>query len=83
LVDGGITDNLGLLAIYEMVEVAGGAKQFLDYIGGKPSPHFVVISLNPSTTPVVKMELSNKIPTSLSLDKKHVDWTSHALLDTF
>lgn len=28
-VDGGITDNLGLRAIYEIVEVAGGVKAFL------------------------------------------------------
>lgn len=62
LVDGGITDNLGLLAIYEMVEVAGGAKAFMNFIGGKPSPNFVVISVNASTRPTAIMELSNEIP---------------------
>jgi len=62
LVDGGITDNLGLLAIYEMVEVAGGAKAFMDFIGGEPAPHFVVISVNASTNPTTTMELSNEIP---------------------
>lgn len=62
LVDGGITDNLGLLAIYEMVEVAGGAKAFMNFIGGKPSPNFVVISVNASTKPTAIMELSNEIP---------------------
>lgn len=61
LVDGGITDNLGLLAIYEMVEVAGGVKRFMDSINGKSSSRFVVISVNASTTPTSTMELSNKI----------------------
>ncbi|MEA3275160.1 MAG: patatin-like phospholipase family protein [Pseudomonadota bacterium] len=35
-VDGGITDNLGLRAIYEVVEVAGGAKAFLRKFDRKP-----------------------------------------------
>jgi len=62
LVDGGIIDNLGLLAIYEMVEVAGGAKRFLDSIGGTPAPRFVVISVNASTTPRYDIELTNEAP---------------------
>ena len=62
LVDGGITDNLGLLAIYEMVEVAGGAKSFLDSIGGVPAPHIIMISVNASTTPQYDIELTNENP---------------------
>ena len=62
LVDGGITDNLGLLAIYEMVEIAGGAKNFLDSMGGVPAPHFIVISVNASTTPQYDIELTNENP---------------------
>ena len=42
LVDGGLTDNLGLLAIYEMVEVAGGAQSFMDSIDGAIAQNFVV-----------------------------------------
>ena len=74
LVDGGITDNLGLLAIYEMVEVAGGAKPFMKFIGGEPSPHFVVISVNASTNPTTTMELSNEIPS--------LEYTINSITDT-
>ena len=35
LVDGGITDNLGLLAFQETIDVAGGARAFLDHVGGE------------------------------------------------
>lgn len=62
LVDGGITDNLGLLAIYEMVEVAGGARKFLDAIGARPAPHFLVISVNASASPQYDIESTNEIP---------------------
>jgi NTE family protein len=62
LVDGGITDNLGLLAIYEMVEVAGGAKNFLDSIGGVIAPRLIVVSVNASTTPQYDIELTNENP---------------------
>jgi len=62
LVDGGITDNLGLLAIYEMVEIAGGAKSFLDSIGGVPAPRIIMISVNASTTPQYDIELTNVNP---------------------
>ena len=62
LVDGGITDNLGLLAIYEMVEVAGGAKSFLDSIGAEPAPRIIMISVNASTTPQYDIELTNENP---------------------
>lgn len=62
LVDGGITDNLGLLAIYEMVEVAGGAKSFLDSIGGEPAPRIIMISVNASTAPQYDIELTNAVP---------------------
>ncbi len=62
LVDGGITDNLGLLAIYEMIEVAGGAKSLLDTLGGVPGRRFIVISVNASTRPQYTMELTNQVP---------------------
>lgn len=62
LVDGGITDNLGLLAIYEMIEVAGGPQRFLAALGGVPAPRFIIISVNASTTPQYDMELSNAVP---------------------
>jgi len=62
LVDGGITDNLGLLSIYEMTEAGGGAKKLLQHLGGQPRPYFIVISVNASTTPQYAMEQSHQPP---------------------
>jgi NTE family protein len=61
-VDGGITDNLGLRAIYEMVEVAGGVHAFMHSIGRKIPRYLVVISVNASTDPAQQMDLSNEQP---------------------
>ncbi|MEZ5542352.1 MAG: patatin-like phospholipase family protein [Pseudomonadota bacterium] len=77
LVDGGITDNLGLLAIYEMIEVAGGAKRFLQSIGGVPTPRFIIISVNASTTPQYDMELSNAVPSMESIINAVTDAQIH------
>lgn len=49
LVDGGITDNLGLLAFQESIDVAGGARAFLDHVGGEAAARLAVISVNAST----------------------------------
>lgn len=63
LIDGGITDNLGLLAVYEIIEVAGGAREMLDLIDqDEPAPHFVIITVNASTTPQYDIESTNKMP---------------------
>ncbi len=61
-VDGGITDNLGLRAIYEVIEVAGGAKVFVEKRGRKPPRQMVVISVNASTEVEPEMDKSNKQP---------------------
>jgi len=62
LVDGGVTDNLGLRAIYELIEGAGGATAFLKKIDSKPVRRFAVISVNASTDPDYRMDLSAKQP---------------------
>jgi len=62
LVDGGITDNLGLRAIYEMIEVTGGAKKFFVKTGRKPARNIALISVNASTEPAEVMSKSNKHP---------------------
>jgi NTE family protein len=61
-VDGGITDNLGLRAIYEIIEVAGGARAFLEHYGRKPPRRFAIISVNASTDSEPSMDLSTKQP---------------------
>jgi NTE family protein len=62
LVDGGITDNLGLHAIYDIVTVRGGAKETLQGLGKKPPKYFVIISVNSSTNPIRQMDVSNEEP---------------------
>ena len=61
-VDGGITDNLGLRAIYEVIEVSGGARETYRQLGHKPPRHGVVISVNASTDPEPEMDMSNRQP---------------------
>ena len=61
-VDGGITDNLGLRAIYEVIEVSGGARETYRQLGHKPPRHAVVISVNASTDPEPEMDMSNRQP---------------------
>lgn len=65
-VDGGITDNLGLRAIYEIIEVAGGAPAFLSNYDHTPPRRFAIISVNASTDSAPAMDLSPKRP---SLDE--------------
>jgi len=61
-VDGGITDNLGVRALYEIIEIAGGAKEIHEWLNLKPPRRFAVISVNASTDSEPKMVVSNKHP---------------------
>lgn len=61
-VDGGITDNLGLRAIYEIVEVVGGAQAFTKITLRKPPRRLVVVSVNASTDPEPEMDKTNEQP---------------------
>ncbi len=62
LVDGGITDNLGLRAIYDVIEVAGGAQAYVAKLGRKRPRRVAVISINASTDPEPVMDTSNQQP---------------------
>jgi NTE family protein len=61
-VDGGITDNLGLRAIYEVVEVAGGIRASMTKLGRRIPRRLAVISVDASTDPEPKMDRSNRPP---------------------
>ena len=62
-VDGGITDNLGLRALYEVIEIAGGAKAVVEKTRRHTPPsRMVVISVNASTDPEPLMDETNKQP---------------------
>lgn len=62
LVDGGITDNLGLRAIYEIVEIVGGIEAFIDLYRRKPPRSLVIISVDAATEPALKMDSSQDPP---------------------
>ena len=53
-VDGGITDNMGLRAILDIIQVAGGAERYFEKSGKKAHSKFVVISVDASTSPLPK-----------------------------
>jgi len=61
-VDGGITDNLGLRAVYEVTEISGGAKVFLKKLNRQSPRRIAIISVNASTDPTPEMDASNKQP---------------------
>lgn len=61
-VDGGITDNLGLRAIYEIIEIPGGTATFAKKLNRKPPRNLVVISVDASTEPEPDMDVSNRQP---------------------
>ena len=62
-VDGGITDNLGLRAIYDLIEVAGGFNGYIKKVVGKPVRRLAIISVNASTDSALDIGLSTKPPT--------------------
>ena len=61
-VDGGITDNLGLRAIYEVIEIAGGPEAILQKRGRSAPRRVALISVNASTDPEPAMDASNEQP---------------------
>ncbi len=62
LVDGGITDNLGLLALYDIADLGGGRMEFFEQTKVQPRPHYVIISIDASTKPESKINRSPKEP---------------------
>jgi NTE family protein len=61
-VDGGITDNLGLRAIYEVTQVSGGGAAFMEKHQRQPPRRLVVIAVDASTESDTDMYRSNKTP---------------------
>lgn len=61
-VDGGITDNIGLRALYDVVELTGGPGEFMKITDQRPSKKWVVIAVDASTSPVYAMDETNKQP---------------------
>ena len=61
-VDGGITDNLGLRAIYEVIELVGGMREYLSEYKREPPRRLVLLSVNASANPEQQMDTSDKQP---------------------
>ena len=61
-VDGGITDNLGLRAIYDVLELGGGAKKTAEILKLNPVKRFVIISVDAAAKPINTMDKSNLHP---------------------
>ncbi len=61
-VDGGITDNLGLRAIYDLIEVAGGFNGYINKVVGNPVRRLAFISVNASTDSALEMGMSTEPP---------------------
>ena len=64
LVDGGITDNLGVRSLYEGIEVAGGALRAAELSNKTPPKYIVVIVVNAATRSADPMDSSNKSPST-------------------
>jgi NTE family protein len=64
-VDGGITDNTGLRAMYDVMQIAGGAKTYLEAFQRKTPRQLVVITVNASTDPIFDMDESTKQPSMI------------------
>jgi NTE family protein len=61
-VDGGITDNMGLRAMYDVVLGAGGPEAYLSKINTAHPEKMAVIAIDASNEPVLEMDVSNKEP---------------------
>lgn len=64
-VDGGITDNLGLRAPYEIVAISGGMKSYQMKSGLSHPSRLVFISVDASTTRIPEMDSSNRRPSTM------------------
>ena len=65
-VDGGITDNMGLRAITDVVTVSGGPEQMINKHHRKIPSNVVFISVNASTEKLSEMNKSAKEPSMLA-----------------
>lgn len=84
-VDGGITDNIGLRAVYDVITIAGGANSFMTGAAKKVPEKLIFIAIDASTSPDFDMDSTNKQPslaksmsavTGIQLHRYNVDTLS-------
>jgi NTE family protein len=69
LVDGGISDNLGLRMLFDRISAMGGIVDYLAEFDTEPPDHIVLIIVNAENAPDPKIDLSAKAPgTAASLN---------------
>jgi len=61
-VDGGVTDNLGLRATFDVIETTGGPAAYLQKLSRRPPREIVFIVVNAATEPELAMDRSDKPP---------------------
>lgn len=61
-VDGGITDNMGLRALYDVVKIKGGLKSMLNSIHLETPDNMVIIAIDASTEKMDTMDTTLKAP---------------------
>jgi len=61
LVDGGVTDNLGIRALYDNIEYAGGVLQAVKRLGHMPR-FIIIILVNAETSTIRSMDRENRVP---------------------
>ena len=89
-VDGGITDNLGLRALSDIFEVAGGADAFMHNNNQRPPHRLVVIEVNAATQShregmdqSSKQPRINEVMSAVStLQLERYDWNSINIVET-
>jgi len=63
-VDGGISDNLGLRALYEIIELSGGFTRYAEKMQRTPPRRLILISVNAATDPQSSMDQTPKQPST-------------------
>ena len=61
-VDGGITDNIGLRALYDTVTITGGPEAYVKRLNRTPPRRLALIAVDASTEPTYEMDTTNKQP---------------------
>ncbi len=79
LVDGGISDNLGLRVLYDTVNIAGGAAKLTKKLATIPPKHLVILLINAAVSPEKDMDSSGDEPPIA----KQIDAVSSAQIDRY
>jgi len=66
LVDGGVTDNLGIRSLYDNIEYTGGALQATKRLGHMPR-FIIIILVNAETSTIRPMDRENKTPSATTV----------------